>query len=202
MTAVEDARDSSRHKNNSIWGELDTIWDSVNSHDGDAEFGIAFDLEVFRQKQCEHKFFITVVVDAAMNYIVMQQQLLRNDRNYGSTASNEVLTPKSSNNAILFPHRDDTLIKDLISIAKAHECYTPLSSNNTSMTSSAWSFASLNEESQTSDVLTPSDCNGHDQTIRNSSNADICLSMVSNFSAAYNSRTNQERAKFASQVTA
>lgn len=72
---------------------------------GDAEFGIAFDLEVFRQKQCEHKFFITVVVDAAMNYIVMQQQLLRNDRNYGSTASNEVATPKSSNNAILFPHR-------------------------------------------------------------------------------------------------
>ena len=124
-----------------------------------------------------------------MNYIVMQQQLLRNDRNYGSTASNEVVTPKSSNNAFLFPHRDvDTSIKDLISIAKANDCYTPLSSNNTSMTSSAWSFASLNEESQTSDSppLTPNDCNDEQDQKRNSSNADIRLSMVSNFSAAYN----------------
>ena len=101
------------------------------------------------------------------------KQLLGIDRNYESTS-------ESHHDGLPITFPTDRKLATTVGC----EYYTSISSDDSADTSASWSFAI--DEVKSSEVPTSNQADTQEVQKRNSANADIHLSMVSNFSAAYN----------------
>ena len=108
----------------------------------------------------------------------MMQRLFGNDRNYGSTHESH------SNGSLPGQYTSDLTDRKTAAATVGSTYYSSISSDASGSTSASWSFASV-EELQSTEVL-PLNRPDIQADKRNSTNADVHLSMVSNFSAAYN----------------
>ena len=106
------------------------------------------------------------------------QRLFGNDRNYGSTHESH------SNGSLPGQYTSDLTDRKTAAATVGSTYYSSISSDASGSTSASWSFASV-EELQSTEVL-PLNRPDIQADKRNSTNADVHLSMVSNFSAAYN----------------
>jgi len=129
-------------------------------HDGDCDVGLSM-----------------IAQPPSLVTITIMQQLFGDDRNYGSTH-------ESHSNDLPGQYTTDLTDRKTAAATVGSTYYSSISSDASGSTSASWSFASV-EELQSTEVLPLNRPDIQDHK-RNSTNADVHLSMVSNFSAAYN----------------